>query len=136
MCVGFCVFFFKQKTAYEMRISDWSSDVCSSDLLVDGEAVEHIAARRVEVDVQRPLELSHLGQEVVRRDAEAADLVVDKHLGRAGRQVLDPVPVLAGAGLRLARQPLVVHSTPLLGNQFLQGWGGLNATWQIGSAHV
>src|SRR3546814_10626693 len=28
-------FFFKQKTAYEMRISDWSSDVCSSDLLVD-----------------------------------------------------------------------------------------------------
>src|SRR3546814_6122086 len=28
-CVGF---FFKQKTAYEMRISDWSSDVCSSDL--------------------------------------------------------------------------------------------------------
>src|SRR3546814_9918589 len=30
MC--FFVFFFKQKTAYEMRISDWSSDVCSSDL--------------------------------------------------------------------------------------------------------
>src|SRR3546814_19022673 len=36
-CVVFlclCVFFFKQKTAYEMRISDWSSDVCSSDLFV------------------------------------------------------------------------------------------------------
>src|SRR3546814_8036726 len=31
MCICF-VFFFKQKTAYEMRISDWSSDVCSSDL--------------------------------------------------------------------------------------------------------
>src|SRR3546814_6487008 len=31
---GCCVFFFKQKTAYEMRISDWSSDVCSSDLMV------------------------------------------------------------------------------------------------------
>src|SRR3546814_17007592 len=29
----FYFFFFKQKTAYEMRISDWSSDVCSSDLL-------------------------------------------------------------------------------------------------------
>src|SRR3546814_6810371 len=29
------IFFFKQKTAYEMRISDWSSDVCSSDLLSD-----------------------------------------------------------------------------------------------------
>src|SRR3546814_10202385 len=39
ICSVFCisvscifVFFFKQKTAYEMRISDWSSDVCSSDL--------------------------------------------------------------------------------------------------------
>src|SRR3546814_16728802 len=32
LCLFF--FFFKQKTAYEMRISDWSSDVCSSDLLV------------------------------------------------------------------------------------------------------
>src|SRR3546814_10763248 len=30
--VYICFFFFKQKTAYEMRISDWSSDVCSSDL--------------------------------------------------------------------------------------------------------
>src|SRR3546814_13504317 len=30
-----CFFFFKQKTAYEMRISDWSSDVCSSDLRAD-----------------------------------------------------------------------------------------------------
>src|SRR3546814_6861321 len=29
------VFFFKQKTAYEMRISDWSSDVCSSDLIAN-----------------------------------------------------------------------------------------------------
>src|SRR3546814_2949473 len=32
----FCFFFFfKQKTAYEMRISDWSSDVCSSDLTAE-----------------------------------------------------------------------------------------------------
>src|SRR3546814_9472259 len=36
VCLIFCfsyLFFFRQKTAYEMRISDWSSDVCSSDLL-------------------------------------------------------------------------------------------------------
>src|SRR3546814_5183329 len=40
-----CIFFFKQNTAYELRISDWSSDVCSSDLwslsgqwLVEGKA--------------------------------------------------------------------------------------------------
>src|SRR3546814_8338481 len=32
-CLVFVFFFCKQKTAYEMRISDWSSDVCSSDLL-------------------------------------------------------------------------------------------------------
>src|SRR3546814_13491695 len=36
MCCMFIVFFFKQKTAYEMRISDWSSDVCSSDLQHSG----------------------------------------------------------------------------------------------------
>src|SRR3546814_4465019 len=40
-------FFFKQKTAYEMRISDWSSDVCSSDLdflaLLAGNGIERVA---------------------------------------------------------------------------------------------
>src|SRR3546814_14821118 len=50
-------FFFKKKTAYEMRISDWSSDVCSSDLIdfrraIEGNAVarvgdEHQFARRI-----------------------------------------------------------------------------------------
>src|SRR3546814_1041920 len=50
-----CVFFFKQKTAYEMRISDWSSDVCSSDLLaviasgVDRLATEIRHLQRTEV---------------------------------------------------------------------------------------
>src|SRR3546814_7967502 len=39
-CYGCFFFFFKQKTAYEMRISDWSSDVCSSDL------VEELLTRR------------------------------------------------------------------------------------------
>src|SRR3546814_8261781 len=38
------VFFFKQKTAYEMRISDWSSDVCSSDLAASSQIV--IPAKR------------------------------------------------------------------------------------------
>src|SRR3546814_8137843 len=33
------IFLFKQKTAYEMRISDWSSDVCSSDLIAGDEAL-------------------------------------------------------------------------------------------------
>src|SRR3546814_5089712 len=40
-------FFFKQKTAYEMRISDWSSDVCSSDLLASvAIAAEGLADQR------------------------------------------------------------------------------------------
>src|SRR3546814_5223177 len=38
-------FFFKQKTAYEMRISDWSSDVCSSDLTnVASDALSNVAS--------------------------------------------------------------------------------------------
>src|SRR3546814_13852976 len=43
------VVFFKQKTAYEMRISDWSSDVCSSDLLddlADRRRIQHRQHRR------------------------------------------------------------------------------------------
>src|SRR3546814_8253983 len=40
-------FFFKQKTAYEMRISDWSSDVCSSDLTIsDDRIAEAFEARK------------------------------------------------------------------------------------------
>src|SRR3546814_5835683 len=38
----FYFFFFKQKTAYEMRISDWSSDVCSSDLISPRRASAHV----------------------------------------------------------------------------------------------
>src|SRR3546814_7981720 len=46
MRVGVClcmVFFFKRKTAYDMRISDWSSDVCSSDLAL---GADRLAGRR------------------------------------------------------------------------------------------
>src|SRR3546814_8213244 len=44
ICFEFvCVFFFfKQKTAYEMRISDWSSDVCSSDLIEQSNAHPYV----------------------------------------------------------------------------------------------
>src|SRR3546814_4257181 len=48
VCISFYVFFFfKQKTAYEMRISDWSSDVCSSDLC------RRIARRAVCAELRR-----------------------------------------------------------------------------------
>src|SRR3546814_10276687 len=56
-------FFFKQKTAYEMRISDWSSDVCSSDL-------EKFSGKRWTIPAKvyaRPLEL-FVGRKLSRDD--------------------------------------------------------------------
>src|SRR3546814_991713 len=48
LCI-LCFFFFKQKTAYEMRISDWSSDVCSSDL--GGKILPNNPERRVQLTI-------------------------------------------------------------------------------------
>src|SRR3546814_6036811 len=57
-------FFFKQKTAYEMRISDWSSDVCSSDLAADAleglVLFERDRAHRRVGEVEARLERDHL----------------------------------------------------------------------------
>src|SRR3546814_14212861 len=56
--VLFLFFFFKQKTAYEMRISDWSSDVCSSDLADGIERHRRLAIERAASErafVQRPV---------------------------------------------------------------------------------
>src|SRR3546814_16173616 len=53
-----CFFFFKQKTAYEMRISDWSSDVCSSDLL-ESEIAE---SSRTEEQLRQAQKMQALGQ--------------------------------------------------------------------------
>src|SRR3546814_4675471 len=46
MMSSFDFFFAKQKTAYEMRISDWSSDVCSSDLVHGGMVWRGLQSRR------------------------------------------------------------------------------------------
>src|SRR3546814_4836037 len=94
------VFFFKQKTAYEMRISDWSSDVCSSDLLLDRAAdpAHHLLhdAQMVEDRHQAGEEDDHRQ----RRDGEAgaADL-------RPGERTEDEVR----PRLRIAEQ--VRHAT-------------------------
>src|SRR3546814_4778242 len=56
-------FFFNQKTAYEMRISDWSSDVCSSDLAVGGQADPLDVALADDLARLQPLpQHRHLGQ--------------------------------------------------------------------------
>src|SRR3546814_9835130 len=63
-----CIFFFfKQKTAYEMRISDWSSDVCSSDLIA--------------IDVRRAREVPHdeLVEQISDRLSKAIGLIPDVH---------------------------------------------------------
>src|SRR3546814_10935211 len=73
-------FFFKQKTAYEMRISDWSSDVCSSDLPApgiragalagDGHVVALVAFPLQAVDEQDGLRRRAVKQHDVGRSAE------------------------------------------------------------------
>src|SRR3546814_2363251 len=77
-CVLF-FFFFKQKTAYEMRISDWSSDVCSSDLVAPGPQKlsqglgDPLAGGRLSVR-QRQHRLPHAGVVGEWKDVEDGDV--------------------------------------------------------------
>src|SRR3546814_16865526 len=107
--VLFVVFFFKQKTAYEMRISDWSSDVCSSDLPDRRQggvgrgwrsqfALSPLCERRqcqqhYQADRQRPLWRHRRISRRLRRDRDQ---------GRAGRQARPRRPAfeLGGASCR------------------------------------
>src|SRR3546814_3953395 len=71
----FCIFFFKQKTAYEMRISDWSSDVCSSDLALL--LTSAFAAREAGPEIARLATLPvYAVGDATARAAEAAGLTV------------------------------------------------------------
>src|SRR3546814_10895326 len=79
------VFVFKQKTAYEMRISDWSSDVCSSDL------VEHADAAGLHDDVGLGGLVHHALQRVRRRG-------IDHHARPVGR--VDVTMLLPVEGIR------------------------------------
>src|SRR3546814_7305056 len=71
-------FFFKQKTAYEMRISDWSSDVCSSDLdlILGANAVQQPVGERLTGYAQRRAVL-HQSHIVDVGDLRIADALVD-----------------------------------------------------------
>src|SRR3546814_4480446 len=70
------IFFFKQKTAYEMRISDWSSDVCSSDLPF----VFYLSATTRPGATAEKLEAA-LGDEVERM--KSSPITPDEQIGRA-----------------------------------------------------
>src|SRR3546814_1612695 len=90
-CVFF--FFFKQKTAYEMRISDWSSDVCSSDLIqgiagrpVEGELAHrrrHRAAQADEPCRQADGDGVHLREATVDAVVDVEPVVLAEQIGRA-----------------------------------------------------
>src|SRR3546814_7069440 len=69
----FIFFFFKQNTAYEMRISDWSSDVCSSDLLLD--------------PFEEQLDLPALAIRGADRRGGQGELIGEQHDGLAGVRV-------------------------------------------------
>src|SRR3546814_1838424 len=103
------MFFFKQKTAYEMRISDWSSDVCSSDLLghrtrqprLDAaDAVLHLDLRladrrsRLEGDGDGDAPRGVRGRLEVDQPGDAVQLLLDRtgdalvHLLRRGPRII------------------------------------------------
>src|SRR3546814_8659278 len=68
--------FFKQKTAYEMRISDWSSDVCSSDLLSQHGSIRQDVARSfIEIEQARLLTLKAADAMDKYGNKKAADLI-------------------------------------------------------------
>src|SRR3546814_3792841 len=85
-----CFFFFKQKTAYELRISDWSSDVCSSDLIDVHHAipeifgdVERFAAPRIPADMGRCVEPPELVRDMFERSPDLIDIAQIDKIGRA-----------------------------------------------------
>src|SRR3546814_3792420 len=123
---GLLFFFFKQKTAYEMRISDWSSDVCSSDLDdehhvalgLDGAEEAGVGALPVDDAVARPQRLLDAPADV---EGIARALRVDLHgvdrpgqpeeeLGRLQRHVDEALVVDRNADLEKAGDAVGLHA--------------------------
>src|SRR3546814_1913247 len=85
-----CFFFFKQKTAYEMRISDWSSDVCSSDLK-DGSILPATTLGRDDAeDMSRIGELiSRYERRAMEAERETVDRYVAAYLAEKTGEIID-----------------------------------------------
>src|SRR3546814_436354 len=89
------VFFFKQKTAYELRISDWSSDVCSSDLNF---------GRDVVVDGNNRLGVDHS----MRRETRNTEMMFDVLAGAPqSMRATEQTAVVVGSATHRARHPAV-----------------------------
>src|SRR3546814_2466264 len=96
-CLFFVFFFFKQKTAYEMRISDWSSDVCSSDLQFE-------PAARADAMIIFHLRLGRPGVVALGREDQRRGGVIDivAHVGEHLAALEQPIGVEGAAEQRLA----------------------------------
>src|SRR3546814_4819147 len=77
-------FFFKQKTAYEMRISDWSSDVCSSDLRIGGVTLQIVRVWVVRFNAEGP-------DGLIDRKAPGASPLLDEEHRRALAQIVEEI---------------------------------------------
>src|SRR3546814_15896645 len=100
MC--FVFFFFKQKTAYEMRISDWSSDVCSSDLVLEIEP-DRAGLRIVEIVLEQfvRLDIRAVPDRDQTAEAQAAPLAARDDVGAQAarlRHHADCAGFLGGVG--------------------------------------
>src|SRR3546814_1634561 len=115
-------FFFKQKTAYEMRISDWSSDVCSSDLL--GHRLPTTLARILDRDGSRA--------PIVNVCEFTPSLGVSSaHIDNAGaaREVMEPLYAMGHRDIALVLGP---PDSPLTRDRLV----GAQRAAEIGRAHV
>src|SRR3546814_19450286 len=124
MCF-FLVFFFKQKTAYEMRSSDWSSDVCSSDL-------HHHAAKPPPL-LPRAAELRrHHGQHrrLARPHRRRPQPHRARQAGRARQGALQPLGLRLSRAIAAGARSAAVAATSILGPlHFIQYCDKYCRTW-------
>src|SRR3546814_5703168 len=131
-------FFFKQKTAYEMRISDWSSDVCSSDLQAKRrfDVAEH-QGRRAVGDERAVGALQRPGHHRVLVGDVAAELVAEV-LAQLRQRIGHAVAVVLGGNGGQRVRLVAVLLEILLGDEAEDaGEAAFDlAVLQIGRAHV
>src|SRR3546814_7198734 len=107
-----CVFFFTQKTAYEMRISDWSSDVCSSDLaLIDTRPANRGLAGACARAQKRRCSMSRDQAIVMRYDSpdeggDSRDIVYLHGRGSTEREAGFALSLFGNANVRAYRGPI------------------------------
>src|SRR3546814_7598747 len=94
ICVRLVYFvFFKQKTAYEMRISDWSSDVCSSDLLGQNQTrarkmkIKDAFRQLTDEEAAKLVDEEAIRAEAIRNAEENGIVFIDEKIGgESGRE--------------------------------------------------